>query len=116
MNKLEKEDRTAGKGILARNCVSESGHAAATYNLQVCGNIDLQHCAARDQSESNNDFGREIELLVHGRKHSRIRLRGVWAGLTFFLQSCRGEQYLLISGIGSPIDMTSKLLWLNSLR
>ena len=32
------------------------------------GTIYLQHCAARDQSESNNDFERDIELLVHGRK------------------------------------------------
>ena len=48
--------------------MSESGHAAETYDLQVCGTIDLQHCAARGQSESNNDFGRDIELLVHGRK------------------------------------------------
>ena len=66
--KVEKEEKTAGKGILASNCVSESGHAAATYNLKVCGTIDLQHCAARSQSKSKNDFGREIELLVHGRK------------------------------------------------
>ena len=48
--------------------MSESGHAAATYNLQVCGTIDLQHCAARGQYESNNYFGKYIELLVHKRK------------------------------------------------
>ena len=46
--------------------MSESGHAEAMYDLQVFGTIDFQHCAARDQSDSNNDFGREIELLVHG--------------------------------------------------
>ena len=48
--------------------MSESDHAAATYNLQVCGTIDLQHCAARGQYESNNYFGKYIELLVHERK------------------------------------------------
>ena len=68
MQKLEKEENTAGKGISASNCVSESGHAAATYNLQMCGTIDFQHCAARSHSESNNYFGLEIGLLVHGRK------------------------------------------------
>ena len=61
MNKLEKEENTAVKGISARNCVSESGHVAVTYALQVCGTIDLQHCAARSQSESNRNFRREIE-------------------------------------------------------
>ena len=34
----------------------------------MCGTIDLQHCTALGQSERNNDFGREIELLVQGRK------------------------------------------------
>ena len=48
--------------------MSESCHAAVTYDLQVCGTIDLHHCAARGHSESNNDFGQKIELLVHGRK------------------------------------------------
>ena len=48
--------------------MSESGHSAETYDLQVCGTIDFQHCAARGQSGSNNNFGRDIELLVHGRK------------------------------------------------
>ena len=57
MNKVEKEDKTAGKGIAAINCVSESGHSAATYGLQVCGTIYLQHCETRSQSESNNNFG-----------------------------------------------------------
>ena len=60
MNKVEKEENRDGKGIAASKCVSESGHASATYDLQVCGTIDLQHRAARDQSESNNNFGREI--------------------------------------------------------
>ena len=68
MKKVEKEEKTSRKGISASNCVSESGHAMATYNLQVCGTIDFQHCAVRSQSESNNYFGQEIELLVHGRK------------------------------------------------
>ena len=48
--------------------MSESGHALATYNLQVCGTIDLQHCTAGEKSESNNDFSQEIESVVHGRK------------------------------------------------
>ena len=48
--------------------MSEIGHAAATYGLQVCGTIYLKHCEARGQSESNNYFGQEIELLVHERK------------------------------------------------
>ena len=74
MKKVEKEEKTYGKGISARNCVPESGHAAAKYNLQVCVTIDLQHCAARDQSESNNDFGRDIELLVHRRKSFKEKI------------------------------------------
>ena len=49
----------------------EIDHSAAKYDLQVCGTIDLQHCAARSQSESNTDFGREIELLVYRRKVSK---------------------------------------------
>ena len=60
MKKLYNEEKTSGKEISARNCVSENGHAAATYDLQVRGTIDLQYCAARGQYESNNDFGREI--------------------------------------------------------
>ena len=74
MKKLYKEEKTARNGMLARNCVSECGHTAATYDLQVCGTIDLQHCAACGQSESNNDFGREIELLVHGRKYFKEKI------------------------------------------
>ena len=38
------------------------------YDLQVCGTIDLQHCAVLVQSESNNDFGQDIELFLHRRK------------------------------------------------
>ena len=68
MNKVDNEEKTVGKVIETRNYVSESGHAASTYDLKVCVTIDLQHCAARGQSESNNNFGRENELLVHGRK------------------------------------------------
>ena len=74
MKRVEKEENTAGKGISASNCVSEIGHAAATYDLQVCGTIDLQHCAARGQSESNNDFRREIELLVHRRESFKDKI------------------------------------------
>ena len=54
--------------------MSESCHAAATYDLQVCGTIDLHHCAARGHSESNNYFGQKIELLVHGRKAFREKI------------------------------------------
>ena len=68
MKKLEKEEKTARKGIVASNFVSESGHATAAYDLQVCGTIDLQHCVVRSQSESNNSFGLDNELLVHSRK------------------------------------------------
>ena len=58
--------------------MSESGHAVATYDLQVRGTIDLKCCAARGQSESNNYFGQEIELLVHGRKSFKENImRGV---------------------------------------
>ena len=78
MNKVEKEEKTARKLIAARNFVSESGHAAATYDLQVCGTIDLQHCAARSQSESNNFFGQKNYLLVHRRKSFKENItRGV---------------------------------------
>ena len=76
MNKVEKEEKTSGKGIPESNGVSESGHAAAAYDLQVCGTIDLQHCTACSQSESNNGFGQEIELLVHGRKAFREKITG----------------------------------------
>ena len=38
------------------------------YYLQLCGTIDLQHCAARGQYESNNYFGQEIELFLHWSK------------------------------------------------
>ena len=34
----------------------------------MCGTIDLQHCAVRVQSESINNFGRDIELLLHRSK------------------------------------------------
>ena len=54
--------------------MSESGHYAATYDLQVCETIDFHHCAERGQSESNNDFGRDIELLVHGRKEFKDKI------------------------------------------
>ena len=60
MKKFKKEEKTAGKGISAINYVEESGQSEATYDLQVCGTIDLHNCAARGQSESNNNFGREI--------------------------------------------------------
>ena len=52
MNKVEKEEKTARKLIAASNFVSESGHTAANYNLQLCGNIDLQHCVARGYSDT----------------------------------------------------------------
>ena len=68
MKKVEKENKTARTRISEINCLSESDHSAATYDLQVCGTIDLQHCGARDHSENNNDFRRDIELLVHGSK------------------------------------------------
>ena len=74
MKKSDMEEKMARKGISASNYVSESGHAAAMYNLQVCGTIDLQHCMACGLFESNNDFGREIELLVHGRKSFREKI------------------------------------------
>ena len=59
MKKVEKEEKTNGKRTSASNCVSESGHAAATYDPQVCGTIDFRHCAVRGQSESNNNFGQD---------------------------------------------------------
>ena len=61
-------------------------------------------------------LGKRLSYCCTGGKHSRRILRGVWAGFTCFLQSCRGKQYLLLSIIGSLIGMTSKLLWLNSWR
>ena len=57
--------------------MSESGHDATMYDLQVCGTIDLQHCAAHGQSESNNDFGQEIYLLVHVRKGFKEKINRV---------------------------------------
>ena len=58
--------------------MSESVHDTTTYDLQVFGTIDLQRCAARGQSESNNHFRQDIELLVHGRKAFKKKIkRGV---------------------------------------
>ena len=50
MKKVEKEEKTAKKVIPESNCVSVNGHAMETYELQVCGTIDLQHCAAHGKS------------------------------------------------------------------
>ena len=47
----------------------------------MCGTIDLQHFAARNQSESNNDFGQEIELLVHGSKAFKDKITRGMVGL-----------------------------------
>ena len=64
--------------MAASNCVPEISHAAETYNLQVCGTIDLKNCVARGQSEINNDFGQDIELLVHGKKELKEKItRGI---------------------------------------
>ena len=63
--------------------MSESDHSVETYDLQVCGTIDLQHCAARGQSESNNDFGREIELLVHRMKAFKEKIEMGMVGFHF---------------------------------
>ena len=116
MKKVEKEEKTVGKRIAASNFVSESGHAAATYDLHVCGTIDLQYCAVRGQSESNNNFGRDIESLLHRRKAFKEKIKRGMGGFHLFFQSLRGQQYLLFSVIGSLIVMTSELLWFNSWR
>ena len=81
MKKVEKEDNKSGKGISESNFVSGSGHAAATCDLQVCGTIGLQHCVARGQSESNNDFGQDIELLVHRRKAFKEKITRGMGGI-----------------------------------
>ena len=78
MKKVSKAERLAGRGVAASNCISESGHAAATYDLDQYGTVDLQNCAARGQSEGNNDFGREVESYVKGRKAFKEReTRGI---------------------------------------
>ena len=74
--------------------MSESGHAAETYDLQVCGTIDLQHCAARGQSESNNDFGRDIELLVHGRKSFKEKITSVIRRFNFLTTELQRTEVL----------------------
>ena len=61
-------------------------------------------------------LGEILSYCCTGGKRSKRGLGGVWAGFNGFLQSCRGQQYLLFSGIGSLIGMTSELLWLNSWR
>ena len=61
-------------------------------------------------------LGKILSYCCTGGKCLKRILRGVWAGFTWFLQSCRWQQYLLFSGIGSLIGMTSELLWLNSWR
>ena len=74
--------------------MSESGHAAATYNLQVCGTIYFQHCAARSQSESNNDFGREIELLLHRRKFFKEKITRCMGGFYLLPPELQGTEVL----------------------
>ena len=94
MKKLEKENKKTGKGIEASNFVSESGDAAATYGLQVCGTIYLQHCAARGQSKSNNNFRQEIELLVHSRKLFREKITRIMGGFHLLLTELQSTSVL----------------------
>ena len=60
----------------------------------------------RGQSESNNDFGRDIELLLHGSKAFKEKIKRGMGGFHLFFQSLRGQHYLLFSGIRSLIVMT----------
>ena len=78
MRHIGNAERKAGLGVAASNCVSERGHGASIADLQTFGTIDLQHMAARGQSETNNDFGREVELMVGGRTAKKEKTtRGV---------------------------------------
>lgn len=68
MKKVSMKERKAGRGIDASNSVSESGHAGLHEDLDKYGTIDLQNAAAAPQARRNNDFGREIDLYIQGRK------------------------------------------------
>jgi hypothetical protein len=78
IKKIKKAQRLAGRGVDASNSVSESGHAGLGEDLDRFGTIDMQHCAAAPQSRFNNDFGREFEGYIKGRKSmSATKSRGI---------------------------------------
>ena len=77
--------------------MSESGQSAATYDLQVCGNIDLQHCAARIQSDINNDFGREIELPPEFQRTEVLTAKGNWKYHKYDFKIAMVEQFKMKS-------------------
>ena len=78
MRNISSKEKEAGLGVAASNCVSERGHGASTADLQTFGTIDLQHMAARGQTQDNNDFGREVELIVGGRRAKKEKeTRGI---------------------------------------
>ena len=78
MDKISDAEKLAGRGVAASNSISESVHATSTWLLQLFGTIDIQHCAAGGQTRSNNDFGRDHDNFVQGRKRKKEKkTRGV---------------------------------------
>ena len=73
--------------------MSESGQSAATYDLQVCGNIDLLNCAARIQSEINNDLGQEIELPPELQRTEVLTAKGNWKSHRYYFKIAMVEQF-----------------------
>ena len=73
MQKVTEEEKLAGRGLAASNCISESVHATSTYDLQRYGTISLLHCATGGQSRTSNEFGREVNRLVKGRRATNVK-------------------------------------------
>ena len=65
---LTQEQRDTSLGLHVTNKISESGHAIATYDLQTCGHMHLDHAAGEGQIKLNNDVGRGHEALVSGKE------------------------------------------------
>ena len=68
MARVSKIELTATMWLDANNSISESLHATASYGLSTCGTARLDFMAALGQTNSNNDFGRAMQMTVTGRK------------------------------------------------
>ena len=97
IEKITNEERLAGRGVAASNCISESGHARATDDLVTFGTIDLQNCGARGMSVANNDFGREADTMVGSRQSRKGKIaRGM------------GKFHLMVQELQHSAIMTAK--------
>ena len=87
MKKVSKSERVAYQGIDASNSISKNLHASSTLGIKVVGNILLDHCAAKGQTFSNNDFGRRHASLVTGRKCNNDQVDKTIVFFIFFRRS-----------------------------